>query len=162
MKKLLLAALLALASPVAFAQSGLPNYTGKLVDFSAPTTTTETSSYDRVVFGFPSDRINVCVAGSSATVYMRFGTTVTNSPTALYNSWTTGNKNTVPVSTSASFINDITRSISGSTASSGAMAMALRPSGTNSNCYSWNVKASGMVFHIASGLATIDTQIFGK
>lgn len=160
MKRILLALLLAVAPSIAFAQT--PNYTGKLSDFSAAATSTETSSYDRVVFGFPSKRINVCIAGSSATVYARFGTTVTTSPTALYTSWTTGNKGTVPVSTSASFINDITRSLSGSTASSGAQALALRPSGTNSNCYTWNLKANGIVFHIVSGIASIDTQVFGE
>ena len=78
--RLIIAAILAVLFVIPASAQQYRAMTGQRLDFSSGTTTSTYHAYD---FGATSDAVRVCLTDASVPVYIRFGTTVTTSPTAL-------------------------------------------------------------------------------
>lgn len=158
MRKLLFAIIGILFALPAFAQNfnvqDVNRFTGAVLE---PGITSHTT-YDSVDFGFRSKYVRLCLRADSATTYIRFGNATTTSQDALATS-AAGNRMTVPVSTSDSFINGVSGVMDNNALpfASPSSADTLRPAPT---CVTQPWQTNGIVIHIVSGQATMDVWAF--
>lgn len=137
---------------------------GKTSDFSAASSAangTTTSTYDAFNFGFESRYVRLCIraqGGAGAVIYARLATTVTNETSVLK---ADTRRQTAPTSTSAAFITGVTGVLA-----ERAVPFSGPASTANHNpapsCYTMPWVTRGVVLHLASGIATVDTHAYGQ
>lgn len=144
-------------------------FAGKKIDFSlgpagSALNSTTSTTFDIFAFGFTSDYVQICIAGSSGPVFFRRGTSTSNLVGNLDTS-ATRDRLIVPISTPTLFISGNTtweRAMPISTRVTSNSVIGTTTQGSMDECVGFPIATPGLVFHVQSGLATLDVRAFSS